>query len=418
MDVASLVATFEAKVGPGIANLEKAEKATKNVADKMGGHTKKVEGFMGKWKMGWLAISAAAIASMYALAKISPIIGGYFSSFGAVLGLLADTIAIRLTPQLDWLLMKLLDFTVWFDKLPGWEQNIIAWGAAGLLGLGMFGLAVNIAIKAITGLLAAIGGISFALAKTLAYVSGTKIGFALMKALASTGAVTAAAAALGAAIGVAIVYGMEKIGINKWLEDVAFAPLRNIPEYMKDVINSIVGMFGVLGGFILTWVRTGDFGKAFHEANIMMGKWMTSILKSFQRIFEFDWGGLLTGIQNVFTGVINVAISGFEWLINAVIGGINTVIDGLNLVPGVDIGKLGSISFGRLPYLKEGGLVLETGAALVHKGERVVPAGASNYNYGGVTVNVYPGNISSGIDVRRMADEVGDRVMEKVRRMS
>jgi len=41
--------------------------------------SEKVEGFMGKWKMGWVAMGAAAITSLYAVAKSSAVMRSYFS---------------------------------------------------------------------------------------------------------------------------------------------------------------------------------------------------------------------------------------------------------------------------------------------------------------------------------------------------
>jgi hypothetical protein len=85
--------------------------------------------------------------------------------------------------------------------------------------------------------------------------------------------------------------------------------------------------------------------------------------------------------------------------VNAVIRDINSALSFSVSIPGVDthipgVGKVGGVSFGfdapdipTIPGLDVGGLILQSGIAMVHKGETVVPAGAGGG--GGVTNNYF-----------------------------
>jgi hypothetical protein len=72
--------------------------------------------------------------------------------------------------------------------------------------------------------------------------------------------------------------------------------------------------------------------------------------------------------------------SAFKGFINALIGGINAVKGWLRGIP-----IIGNYAGADIPYLAEGGTIAQTGVAVVHKGETVVPAGQG----GNVTLNFY-----------------------------
>ncbi len=92
----------------------------------------------------------------------------------------------------------------------------------------------------------------------------------------------------------------------------------------------------------------------------------------------FDFlGAIAQALGNVLAGVIDVIRIPFNILIaaiNFVIGIVNTIINVLKSIPiiGWLFGWLPTLPM--LPFLQTGGVVKETGAAIVHKGEVVIPA--------------------------------------------
>jgi len=98
-----------ADVKDALNGLRQTETQITKTAAETGKQTGKVEGFLGKWKMGWIAVSVAAVASLYAVAKSSAVISGYFSEFGMIVGDAFDAIGIAMSPIIDPLLGFLWD---------------------------------------------------------------------------------------------------------------------------------------------------------------------------------------------------------------------------------------------------------------------------------------------------------------------
>ena len=83
------------------------------------------------------------------------------------------------------------------------------------------------------------------------------------------------------------------------------------------------------------------------------------------------WGVVTTSFQDFKDGAVNA--------INTVIGWINKLIDAINKIPGVNLGKIGTIGGGKIPGLAAGGTVTRPGSILVgEQGPEVLtlPAGA------------------------------------------
>ena len=68
-----------------------------------------------------------------------------------------------------------------------------------------------------------------------------------------------------------------------------------------------------------------------------------------------------SAVSNAFKSAINSCLSTIEGIVNKFIGMINGVIDIINAIPGVSLGKIGTVS---LPRLAKGG-VLREGTAMV-----------------------------------------------------
>ncbi len=106
MEIANLSVKLSADVEQAISGLRKTDAAVQKSAAVSGKESKKIEGFMGKWKLGWIAMATAAVASLYAVAKSSAVISGYFTEFGMIVGSVFDEIGIAMAPIIE----PLLDF--------------------------------------------------------------------------------------------------------------------------------------------------------------------------------------------------------------------------------------------------------------------------------------------------------------------
>jgi len=162
-----------ADVKDALNGLRQTETQITKTAAETGKQTGKVEGFLGKWKMGWIAVSVAAVASLYAIAKSSSVIRGYFEEFGMIVGNVFDEIGIAMAPIIDPLLNFLWGLSDSFEALPGPVKagfGAIILGAAGLLtvipilaalkaSLATLGVASSMSLLATAGSLAAYTGI-------------------------------------------------------------------------------------------------------------------------------------------------------------------------------------------------------------------------------------------------------------------
>lgn len=149
-----------------------------------------------------------------------------------------------------------------------------------------------------------------------------------------------------------------------------------------------------------------------------------SIMQIFNGVIDFirgvftgNWERAWNGVKEIFGGVFSGLVSLAKWPINTVIGfinsaigAVNTLISGLNRIPGVNLGRIGTI-----PMLANGGTVW-SGSAIVGEagpelltvaGGKAVVQPLTNSNttnnsthLGGVNITVYG---APGQDVRELA---------------
>jgi hypothetical protein len=126
--------------------------------------------------------------------------------------------------------------------------------------------------------------------------------------------------------------------------------------------------------------------------------WLKEAVRDVGHVFHDVWEGVKTFFGNVWTGlgvIARGALNGMIDLINAVIRGINVLISGFNKIPLMpDIGQIPQV-----PHLARGGTISQTGLAVVHQGETVVPAGGT-----GITI------INQGTIIGGNADDVADAI--------
>jgi len=100
--------------------------------------------------------------------------------------------------------------------------------------------------------------------------------------------------------------------------------------------------------------------------------WIGSAASTVAGAVRTAFGAIAGFISSAFSGAVGVvrgALNGVIGVINSAIGGANSVIGALNKVPGVNFPHLPS-----LPRLDVGGYVDQSGVAVIHRGEEVVPA--------------------------------------------
>jgi len=118
VEVANLKIRYSADVENAIGGLKQVDQKMNKSATVAATESKKIEGFMGKWTMGWIAMGTAAIASLYAIAKSSAVISSYFEEFGMMIGDVFDTIGIAMAPIVEPLLDFLWGLVDIFNALP------------------------------------------------------------------------------------------------------------------------------------------------------------------------------------------------------------------------------------------------------------------------------------------------------------
>ena len=86
-------------------------------------HSKESAKGINKIRLGWIAMGAAAVASLWGIIKNSSIAGAYISIFGILMGWTGDIIAENFTPELNAIVNKWIAFnkelSIFIDKHPG-----------------------------------------------------------------------------------------------------------------------------------------------------------------------------------------------------------------------------------------------------------------------------------------------------------
>lgn len=147
--------------------------------------------------------------------------------------------------------------------------------------------------------------------------------------------------------------------------------------------NGIVAVFGVaVGWFAGVWNGiVGIFnGVAGFFGNVFRGAYnaVTGVFSGLYGFFSGVWNtivGLFSGvgttvgnaIGGTFKGVINSVVGGAVRIINGFIGTINGAVGAINKLPGVNIGKIGTLG---VPQLANGGIIMnQPGGMLANIGE-------------------------------------------------
>jgi hypothetical protein len=167
------------------------------------------------------------------------------------------------------------------------------------------------------------------------------------------------------------------------------APFKVIAAIVGTYIKVMIGYFKVLWAIIkIGWniiktvaVAVWKVISGSVKANILIIKTVFNAVKS---ALIAGWNAIKAIGVGIWNTIKGAAVSAFNFIIsmiNSAINGVNTLINGFNRVPGVP-------DIPTIPTLAKGGVVLSTGLAVVHEGERFSGVG-NDFGGGGVTVNVY-----------------------------
>lgn len=241
-------------------------------------------------------------------------------------------------------------------------------------------------------------------------ITGALSGLSLGGLLSGGGAALAGGAAGGLALGIGGVELMRRFGILDAIRSGARQVGNMLPQWLNDAIlqgisMSPLGGLAILGNFIVGTLEGGfdrGFAKAGQTVDVFIGAWRRQWRRAMgfvtDKLAGIDrWlGNISRRISNLTSGPI-------------VGGGGGGFLDGLF---GGGGGGGGDIFGFDIPFLQEGGTVLQTGAAVVHKGETVSEGG------GGVTVENLTIELSgefdpSNVDPRTL-ESLADRLVDAI----
>lgn len=210
-------------------------------------------------------------------------------------------------------------------------------------------------------------------------------------------------------------------GLAKWLAD-----------HMLPVLKAWYGILADVAKFI---------GSVLKQSLEWLGdvvRWLVGKWEPVSKFFSDLWDGVvssLKGAADLIGDVWDGIWDGIKGVINLILGGVNTVIRALNSlqveipdwVPGVG-GQTWGMDIPEVPYLDVGGEILETGMAVVHEGEMVVPAaqvkslrdkqpsGFGSVFIGNITVPVT--EAGQDFDPERVADAIEAALRRSLRQVA
>lgn len=189
-------------------------------------------------------------------------------------------------------------------------------------------------------------------------------------------------------------------GFFEWIwnsiKDIVSGAINTVKEYIQYVLNTIKtvweniwnGISSFVGG-IWNGIKSIFSGVGSWFSNIFQQAYngITRVFSNIGNFFSNIWNGIKNAFSSLGTSIgnaisnavksgINGVISLIERTINSAINLINGGIDLINLIPGVNIGKIGRLN---LPRLAEGGYVKANTPQLAmigdnrHQGEVVAP---------------------------------------------
>lgn len=142
--------------------------------------------------------------------------------------------------------------------------------------------------------------------------------------------------------------------------------ISDIMEIISPIISFIAGVISSIISAISPIASTVSnvFSKIFSTVSSIMNR-IGSVIKTVFSGIKSAWNGLTSFVSGVFSGIgsaVNTLVSTVKGFVNGVISGINSAIGLINMIPGVNIG--------RIPYLAHGTDDWQGGFAYMNEGGR------------------------------------------------
>ncbi len=407
-DVERALTQFDRKIDRSMAMATKAtEKATKATKLQI---------------LGFAALGAAVGVVFIDFLRRSTVLSTMTSTLGIIFGAMADRILVKLMPAFKKLIPVLLDFSdkvavvsgrILDDLVPALDKAIFAAGEVGE--------AFNTLDDDTQDLTVSIGALI--------------AGFAL---IASGRPVLGAGAVITA-------FALNLEGITQTVNESA-AQLQNWAHVIQQIPAGLSAEFalefGRIAGFfndLAHQFQLLGIGLAFEAAVMVMD--VQDAWGGLVRFFEDLWRSLAGGAETawgsfaaVMTGAWDVVVGSFRVFVNAMAGllvgfinpfvaGMNAIASAINTVVGIipGISAIPLLPELTIPTLEGGGTVIQTGAAIVHKGETVFAAGSAPITLTITNHFAFGGGVPAGLAdlgsedaFRRMLDEHSRKDAERL----
>lgn len=126
----------------------------------------------------------------------------------------------------------------------------------------------------------------------------------------------------------------------------------NLPQIGKLALSAISEMLKVvftIDFWINYFKAVGSLGiQAFKSIFSVAWSIISAIGTALWEPLKYGFELLIADIKFVFSKMVNMLISGFEFIVNGAIGGLNKLIDAANKIPGINIGKVGNVSIDKM----------------------------------------------------------------------
>jgi phage-related protein len=176
-----------------------------------------------------------------------------------------------------------------------------------------------------------------------------------------------------------------------------------VNKFWSDVVKGISDIAGWLSGAFISAVK-----------EIIAG--IGIVVKFFSDIWSWITGGVnavLKLIGNGISIIVNVVLGIWDWL-NRILGGfLSSIMSVFNSIESI---------LSKIPHFQSGGYVPSNTLAVLHAGEVVVPSNIVKEakSVGGnsfvISINM-SNNISSNVDVQRLADDIERELEKRLRRL-
>jgi len=357
------------------------------VIDKLGGKTLKLGATMRgamiqtrRFKMEWLSVMFAGMA-------LSRVFGGLIKTqlqlFG-VMDMLSAMWTVTFLPIMVLITPLLFKMMEAFMNMPDSVKMAISvfiilagiFGAllmvVGQVMLALGGFKILLAGKGISGVVIALKGFLIGLGTTFLWIAGI---------------------AIIVAAGIFLAWKTDFLGMQKTVSKfVGF-----FKKWISSFVTIIKGVMNIVKG-----IFSGDF---------------ELVKRGIIQIFKGLWTGLISGFNMVGQAIVMV-FKGVAYLVYNIF---KVLIDGIVWAASKVSKLFGGNGFSfRMPSFQTGGLVTQTGPALLHRGEKVVPKGRVNeggQNVISPTFNIQA-SINNDMDVRQLATKLNEYWVKDFERIS